>query len=72
MSCIVDGLLVLTFTILKSIMPVFLGQLLYQFQVDRNSTLTNLNETTTEQSLLNENNDENVWQRMSDNMVFIW
>lgn len=28
-----DGLLVLTFTLLKSIMPVFLAQLLYQFQL---------------------------------------
>jgi hypothetical protein len=72
MSCIVDGFLVLLFTLLKSIMPVFLGQLLYQFQAHRNSTMMDLNETTTKQPFYQENNDENIWQRTTDYMVFIW
>jgi hypothetical protein len=37
-SCIVDGFLVFTFTMLKSIMPVFLAQLLLQFQLPSNAS----------------------------------
>lgn len=41
MSCVVDGFLVFFFTLLKSIMPVFLAQLLIQFQLPaKNSTDT--------------------------------
>lgn len=74
MSCIVDGCLVLIFTMLKSIMPVFLGQLLYQFQVDRNKTSMEFNETTTTHPLIHDHNDddENIWTRTSDYMLFIW
>ncbi|CRK89768.1 CLUMA_CG003617, isoform A [Clunio marinus] len=36
-NCIADGFLVLFFTILKSILPVFLAQLLVQFQSSSNS-----------------------------------
>jgi hypothetical protein len=68
MSCVVDGFLVLVFAMLKSIMPVFLGQLLNQFQRDRNNTAMGFNETTADLH----NDDENVWDRTSDYMVFIW
>lgn len=51
MSCVVDGFLVFLFTLLKSIMPVFLAQLLIQFQLppkSDNATLADDNyETTT-------------------------
>jgi hypothetical protein len=74
MSCVVDGFLVLIFTMLKSIMPVFLGQLLYQFQIDRNNTSMDFNETTTEQPYMRGHNDdgESIWDQISDYMVFIW
>ncbi|KAL7032928.1 hypothetical protein ACKWTF_007429 [Chironomus riparius] len=42
LSCIVDGFLVFTFTLLKSITPVFLSQLLIQFQ---KPLMVNVNET---------------------------
>lgn len=47
-SCVVDGFLVFSFAMLKSIMPLFLAQLLLQFQLPPtpSSKGENLNETS--------------------------
>jgi len=55
LSCLFDGLLVFTFVLLKSIMPVFLGQLLLQFQLPPKSndttSLDNYENATTSTAL---------------------
>ena len=87
-SCIVDGFLVFTFALLKSIMPVFLAQLLLQFQVPiaiDSINSTENNETTTLPtstvkitaasaiiSNTNDDDDDNIWKNIFQYMVFIW
>lgn len=87
MSCITDGLLVLAFTLLKSVMPVFLAQLLLQFQlppktanatsVDNYETTalpTSTVEITTEQTIMSNSNDDddNILERTFQYMLFVW
>lgn len=83
-SCIVDGFLVFTFALLKSIMPVFLAQLLLQFQVpiaidsinstenNETTTLPISTERITAASTIipntNDDDDDNIFQYM----VFVW
>lgn len=65
-----DGLLVFTFTLLKSITPLFLAQLLLQFQTQPQSAVANItlefNETETGASTASNSTDfvgyvEHVW-----------
>jgi hypothetical protein len=71
-SCVVDGLLVLTFTLLKSIGPVFFAQLLVQFQQPRNAitngTSLEFNETETALSNGTASGDDDVL----DYLGLIW
>jgi hypothetical protein len=81
-SCVVDGLLVLIFTLLKSIMPVFLAQLLVQFQqspkIDNATTvdsyeMTALRTTTVEITRPPSGfNDDDDGSTLGQYMVFIW
>lgn len=88
MSCVVDGFLVLTFTLLKSIMPVFLAQLLIQFQlppkienatvIEDNYETTTLPTTTAEIATIptimssSNDDDDNIFERISQYMVYGW
>lgn len=81
MSCIVDGLLVLIFTLLKSIMPVFLAQLLIQFQLppqtdNSTTTVDNYEMTTVEITTIisnsNDDDDGSISSKIFQYMLFIW
>lgn len=85
MSCVTDGILVFSFVLLKSIMPVFLAQLLIQFQlppkidnatsVDNYETTTTAAEfTTTPTPFVPSSNDDDAgfWDKVSQCMLFIW
>ncbi|CRK99301.1 CLUMA_CG012756, isoform A [Clunio marinus] len=87
-SCIVDGFLVLIFTLLKSIMPVFLAQLLVQFQlpakIDNTTIADNFDasklpsitsdEITTKQTIMTISNDDdaNIFEGIFRYMMFVW
>lgn len=84
-SCVVDGLLVLIFTLLKSIIPVFLAQLLVQFQqlpaiIDNATTVDNFERTTSTEELTtmmpaisrSSNNEGNMFEYILEYMMFIW
>lgn len=76
-SCIVDGLLVFIFVLLKSIMPVFLAQLLIQFQLPPGSEIQTSNGNTTEAieiTTIETSTDANddVWFKIFQFLIFVW
>lgn len=80
-SCVVDGLLVLIYVLVKSIMPVFLAQLLIQFQLppkidnatstDSYESTTSTEEFTTMPAISRSSNDDDE-SIIFEYMMFIW